>query len=69
MRDAANCRIDSAQEQLTAYQVRKRTYHYSKLLVVTSSDVRPKFQFFNLYIQSILIDCGCIISLSLLSEF
>ena len=69
MRDAANCRIDSAQEQLTAYQVRKRTYHYSKLLVVTSSDVRPKFQFFNLYIQSILIDCGSILSLSLLSEF
>mgnify|MGYP000264811276 CR=1 FL=1 len=67
MRDAANCRIDSAQEQLTAYQVRKRTY-YSKLLRVTSSDVRPKFQSFDLYIESILIDCGSILSLSLLSE-
>ena len=67
MRDSANCRIDSAQEQLTAYQVWKRTYHYSKLLRVTSSDVRPKFQSLNLYIQSILIDCGSIFSLNLLS--
>lgn len=69
MRDSTNCRIDSAQEQLTAYQVWKRSYQYSKRLLVTSSGLRPKFQSFNLYIQSILSDYSSILSLSLLSEF